>query len=93
MFSPRFCWYYLISYSSVFETELVGIAGVPKPDKIVEKAASSASSAASEGATSVASEASSGVKEAIKSKIADAAEAAKVIIADTDGDGQEHNEL
>lgn len=48
---------------------------------------------ASDTATSIASEASAGVKEAIKSKLADAAEAAKVVIADTDGDGQEHNEL
>jgi FK506-binding protein 2 len=73
----------------VFETELMGIAGVPSPDVIVEKTAS----AASETASSVASEATEGVKEAIKSKLADAAEAAKVVIADTDGDGQEHNEL
>jgi len=79
--------------SVVFETELVGISGVPKPESIVEKAASSASSAASDSATSIASEASSGVKEAIKSKIVDAAGAAVTMLADTDGDGQEHNEL
>jgi FK506-binding protein 2 len=30
---------------------------------------------------------------AVKSKIAEAVKAAKVIIAGTDGDGQEHNEL
>jgi len=33
------------------------------------------------------------VKAAIASKIGEAAEAIKVTVADTDGDGQEHNEL
>ena len=37
--------------------------------------------------------ATEGVKEAVQSKIAEAAEALKVTLADTDGDGQEHNEL
>jgi len=62
----------------------MGIDGVKAPEKIIEK---------TESVSSVASEATEGVKEAVKSKIADAAEAVKVIIADTDGDGQEHNEL
>ncbi|KAH8594746.1 FKBP-type peptidyl-prolyl cis-trans isomerase [Bisporella sp. PMI_857] len=66
----------------IFETELMGIDGVPAPEKIVEKSASS-----------VADKATEGVKEAVKSKIAEAAEAVKVTVADTDGDGQEHNEL
>merc|ERR1712098_849175 len=61
----------------IFETELMGIDG--------EKA--------KETAASVKDEATEGVKEAIKSKVADAAEAVKVVVADTDGDGQEHNEL
>ncbi len=60
----------------------MGIAGVEAPESIVEKTASS-----------VASEATEGVKAAVESKIAEAVEAAKVVIADTDGDGQEHNEL
>ena len=34
-----------------------------------------------------------GIKEKIMSKVGEAAEAAKVAIQDTDGDGQEHNEL
>ncbi|TVY73601.1 FK506-binding protein [Lachnellula suecica] len=66
----------------IFETELMGIDGVPAPV-----------SSASGSASSVASEATEGVKAAITSKIAEAAEAAKTVLADTDGDGQEHNEL
>jgi FK506-binding protein 2 len=60
----------------------MGISGVEAPESIVEKSASS-----------VADKATEGVKEAIKSKISEVTEAAKVILADTDGDGQEHNEL
>jgi FK506-binding protein 2 len=60
----------------------MGIDGVKAPESIVEKTVSS-----------VASKATEGVKAAVKNKIAEAAEAAKVVIADTDGDGQEHNEL
>ena len=67
----------------------MGIAGVPKPESIIEKTTSSVASEAS----SVASEATEGVKDAITSKLADAAEAVKVVLADSDGDGQEHNEL
>ena len=67
---------------AVFETELMGIQGVPKPESIIEKSASS-----------VADKATEGVKAAISSKVAEAVDAAKTVIADTDGDGQEHNEL
>ncbi|KAE8443286.1 hypothetical protein EG329_002002 [Mollisiaceae sp. DMI_Dod_QoI] len=73
----------------IFETELMGIAGVPKPESIVEKTASSVASEATEAA----SEAKEGVKDTITSKLAEAAEAVKVVLADSDGDGQEHNEL
>ncbi|KAF4630951.1 hypothetical protein G7Y89_g7183 [Cudoniella acicularis] len=66
----------------IFETELMGIQGVEAPVSIIEKPASS-----------VADKATEGVKAAVKSKIAEAAEAVKVVIADTDDDGQEHNEL
>jgi len=73
----------------IFETELMGIDGVKAPESIVEKKVEKAK----ETAASVKDEATEGVKEAIKSKVADAAEAVKVVVADTDGDGQEHNEL
>lgn len=43
--------------------------------------------------SSVVDKATEGVKEAVKSKISEAADAAKTVLADTDGDGQEHNEL
>jgi len=66
----------------IFETELMGIKGVAAPEKVIEKSASS-----------VADKATEGVKAAVESKIAEAAEALKVTLADTDGDGQEHNEL
>lgn len=52
------------------------------PENIIEKTASS-----------VVDKATEGVKAAVESKIAEAAEAIKVTLADTDGDGQEHNEL
>ncbi|UNI23676.1 Peptidylprolyl isomerase [Purpureocillium takamizusanense] len=59
----------------VFETELVAIDGVPKPDKIKTKTASA-----------------EGVAEKVASAAADAADAAKTFIADTD-DVQGHEEL
>jgi len=67
----------------IFETELIGIAGVPKPVNPVVV----------DSAKTVADEATQGVKEKIAEKIGDAADAVKTILADTDGDGQEHNEL
>ncbi|OTA76963.1 hypothetical protein M434DRAFT_402431 [Hypoxylon sp. CO27-5] len=72
----------------VFETELIGIKGVPKPEPIVTKASSSASSAASEASE----KASVKVAEKIASKVEEAAEVVGTILADTD-DVQEHNEL
>ena len=68
----------------------MGIEGVTPPKSIVEKTKESSSVGAAEETASSATE---GVKEAIKSKVAEAVEAAKTVIADTDGDGQEHNEL
>ncbi|EFQ31871.1 FKBP-type peptidyl-prolyl cis-trans isomerase [Colletotrichum graminicola] len=67
------------SSTLVFETELVGIEGVPKPEKIVIK--------------EKASQAAEGVAEKVASKVAEAAEVVKTIVADTDSDAQEHNEL
>ncbi|OLN92835.1 FK506-binding protein 2 [Colletotrichum chlorophyti] len=64
----------------VFETELVGIEGVPKPEKIVIKASEAAESATEK------------VAEKVASKVAEAADVVKTIVADSD-DGQEHNEL
>ncbi|KFZ13539.1 hypothetical protein V502_06543 [Pseudogymnoascus sp. VKM F-4520 (FW-2644)] len=63
----------------IFETELMGIKGVEAPASIVLKEA--------------ASEETEGIKEKIKAKVEEAAEAVKVTLEDTDGDGQEHNEL
>lgn len=73
-----------LMYYLVFETELVGIQGVAKPETI-KTISKSASSVASE-VTEAASAAAGGVIEKVL-------EAAATIIADTDGDGQEHNEL
>ncbi|KAK4108364.1 hypothetical protein N656DRAFT_718414 [Canariomyces notabilis] len=66
----------------VFETELMGIEGVPKPESIVTKSATD----------SPASSASQKVAEKVASAVSDAAEAVKTVVADTD-DTQEHNEL
>ncbi|KAK4207773.1 PPIase fkr-5 [Rhypophila sp. PSN 637] len=66
----------------VFETELVSIEGVPKPESIVTKSK----------ATEKAEETGGKVAEKVASVASGAAEAVKTIIADTD-DTQEHNEL
>ncbi|CAL3970067.1 hypothetical protein PZA11_006367 [Diplocarpon coronariae] len=73
----------------IFETELMGIAGVKAPEKIAEKKIEDTA----ESAEGLKDKATEGIKAAAASKIAEAAEAVKVVIADTDGDGQEHNEL
>lgn len=62
----------------VFETELMGIDGVEKPETIVTK------SSATESATAK-------VAEKVASVASEAAEAVKTMVADTDD--QEHNEL
>ncbi|KAE9580092.1 FK506-binding protein 2 [Colletotrichum fructicola] len=69
----------------VFETELIGIDGVPKPEKIIIKATEKASEAAEA--------AKEGVAQKVASKVAEAADVVKTIVADSDADGQEHNEL
>jgi len=69
----------------------MGIEGVEKPESIIEKS-SSASSEASETASSLKDKATEGVKHAIKDKVAEAASVLKVTLQDSD-DGQEHNEL
>ncbi|KAK4664414.1 Peptidyl-prolyl cis-trans isomerase fpr2 [Podospora pseudopauciseta] len=66
----------------VFETELVGIEGVPKPESIVTKSATDTPE----------STASAKVVEKVASVAKQAAEVVETIIADTD-DTQEHNEL
>jgi len=89
----------------IFETELMGIRGVAAPvstasksvsssaSSITDEATKSVSSGASSLARSAAKAATEGVKEKIMSKVGEAAEALKVTLQDTDGDGQEHNEL
>ncbi|CAD6447692.1 5c246931-a890-4505-a442-d1abebebcd39 [Sclerotinia trifoliorum] len=83
----------------IFETELMGIEGVPKPETIIEKTSSSSDAAdtATDSASSLSDKATEKATEAakggVKSAISEAAEAVKTALADTDGDGQEHNEL
>jgi len=62
---------------SVFETELMGIEGVPKPEKIVTKP----------NASEAAEETGGKVAEKVASVVSEAAEAAKTFVADTD-DGE-----
>ncbi|KAK0648845.1 hypothetical protein B0T16DRAFT_427823 [Cercophora newfieldiana] len=59
----------------VFETELMGIAGVPKPESIATKS------------TAKAEETAKKVGEKVASVVSEAAEAAKTLVADTD-DGE-----
>ncbi|CAK7226763.1 Peptidyl-prolyl cis-trans isomerase fpr2 [Sporothrix bragantina] len=76
----------------IFETELLGIKGVPKPEKIVTKSATETETS-TEAETSTATETeSANIAEKVASKVAEAADAVKTIVADTD-DTQEHNEL
>lgn len=77
---------------AVFETELMSIQGVEQP-KPISSASESVSSGTSSVTSSLADDATEGIKEKIVSKVGEAAEAAKVIIQDTNGDGQEHIEL
>lgn len=63
---------------------------------VASDASSAGSSVASDAtgtASSVASKATEGMKEKIVEKLEEAAEAVKITLMDTDGDGQEHNEL
>lgn len=77
----------------VFETELIGIEGVPKPESIVTKAATDAPPAdPSAEAEAEAKAETPNVAEKVASKVAEAADVVKTIVADTD-DSQEHNEL
>lgn len=62
----------------------MGIEGVPKPETIIEKTSS---------AEKVADKATEAAAGGVKSAISEAAEAVKTAFADSDGDGQEHNEL
>ncbi|KAI1058789.1 hypothetical protein LB507_003485 [Fusarium sp. FIESC RH6] len=78
----------------IFETELVGIEGVPTPEKIetkVVEGAESAAEAISEATESVAS-ATQKVAGKVAEAIVDAAKVAKTIVADTE-DAPEHEEL
>jgi FK506-binding protein 2 len=67
----------------VFETELLGIEGVDPPEQIVKKEAETPEATSEEGDS---------VAEKVASVAADAAEAAKTFVADTD-DVQAHEEL
>ncbi|KAH6695050.1 FK506-binding protein [Plectosphaerella plurivora] len=72
----------------IFETELMGIDGVPTPENIVYKEATEAAGEVKEEAEGVAQK----VAEKIVSAAGEAVDAAKTIVADGD-DSQEHNEL
>ncbi|KAF7559087.1 hypothetical protein G7046_g5058 [Stylonectria norvegica] len=72
----------------VFETELIGIDGVPKPDKVEIKIGEAASSA-SESVSEAAETASAKVVGKIASVVAEVADAALTMIADTDDTAHE----
>ncbi|QSZ36436.1 hypothetical protein DSL72_006315 [Monilinia vaccinii-corymbosi] len=75
----------------IFETELVGIEGVPKPETVIEK--TSTPDTATDDDSSLPNKAGEAAKGGVKAAISNAAQAVKTALADTDGDGQEHNEL
>ncbi len=68
----------------------MGIEGIPRPETIVIKPATDAPAAADASAAAEPDTAS--LAETIVSKIVEAADVVKTIVADTD-DGHEHNEL
>jgi FK506-binding protein 2 len=70
----------------------MGIEGVPKPEKIVTKSATEPLVTAASVVSEEAEEASTAVAGKVASVVAEAVDAAKTILADTD-DSQEHNEL
>ncbi|KAI0190801.1 hypothetical protein F4808DRAFT_444325 [Astrocystis sublimbata] len=76
----------------VFETELIGIKGVPKPETIVVRLTDSSDEAATESATETATETEAGTAGKIAEKVGEAAEFVGTILADSD-DIQDHNEL
>ncbi|KAK3367460.1 peptidylprolyl isomerase [Podospora didyma] len=73
----------------IFETELVGIAGVPKPESIVTKAATDAPAST---ASDKAEETGEKVAEKVANVVGAAAGVVKTMLADDD-DSQDHNEL
>ena len=77
---------------AVFETELMSIQGVEQP-KPISSASESVSGGTSSDTSSLADDTTEEIKEKIVSKVGEAAEATKIIIQDTDGDGREHIEL
>ncbi|RBQ81915.1 hypothetical protein VDGD_06027 [Verticillium dahliae] len=70
----------------IFETELMGIEGVEKPEKIVVKLPK-------EEVKEKAEEAAEGIAQKVASVVGEAAEAVKTVVADGTDDNQEHNEL
>lgn len=79
--SPILAWL-TVPTSLVFETELMGIDGVPQPESIVTKSATD----------TLNSEETQNVGDKVASAVSEATEAVKTVVADTD-DTQEHNEL
>ncbi|KAH7153010.1 FK506-binding protein 2 [Dactylonectria macrodidyma] len=68
----------------IFETELLGIDGVTKPDPIEYITVESESASSEEAA-----ESTEGIAEKVASVVSEATEAAKTIVADTDDPGHE----
>ncbi|KAH6657121.1 hypothetical protein BKA67DRAFT_180078 [Truncatella angustata] len=92
----------------IFETEIIGIKGVPKPETIVTKSASSTASSAASAASEVAEEAtekasekvsekassaSAGIAEKVASAASVAADVAATVIVDSDDSEDHHEEL
>ncbi|KAM0276201.1 hypothetical protein ACHAQH_007008 [Verticillium albo-atrum] len=74
----------------IFETELMGIDGVEKPEKIVVKLPKED---AKEEVKEEAEKAAEGIAEKVASVVGEAADAVKTVVADGTDDNQEHNEL
>ncbi|KAG7131276.1 FK506-binding protein 2 like [Verticillium longisporum] len=75
----------------IFETELMGIDGVEKPEKIVVKLPKEEE--VKEEVKEKAEEAAEGIAQKVASVVGEAAEAVKTVVADGTDDNQEHNEL
>ncbi|KAI9671597.1 MAG: protein disulfide-isomerase precursor [Trizodia sp. TS-e1964] len=74
-------------------THKVKVTYTPASDGEPESPAADSHAEQPAAATKAAEESKGGVKESVKSVVSEAAEAVKTIVADTDADGQEHDEL
>lgn len=81
----------ILGSATVFETELIGIDGVPKPESIVTKANAEATS--TKAAETPVAEPTKNVGDMIKEKVDEAVKMVKGLLNSDEGIVEEHAEL